>query len=81
MGEVFVNQDIAYVTEAQIERIEAEIVILGNRQQHLPSRLTMIVPPFRGIGSVQNVPNLGDENGRISVDSLGFQIPAVSYSQ
>lgn len=68
LEEAFVKQDIAYVTEAQIDRIEADEVVLGNRQQHLPSNFTMIVPPYQGIESVRAVPNLGDEDGRIPVD-------------
>ncbi|MCA9960415.1 MAG: FAD-dependent oxidoreductase [Anaerolineales bacterium] len=68
LEEAFVNRGIAYVTEAQIDHIEADKVVLGNRQQHLPSKFTMIVPPHRGIEPVCAVPNLGDEDGRIPVD-------------
>ncbi len=68
LEEAFARQDIAYVAEAQIERIEADKVVLGNRQQQLASQFTMIVPPYRGIPPVQAVPNLGDEDGRIPVD-------------
>ncbi len=64
----FAKRDILYVTEAQIDRIEAGGVILGNQYHLLPSRFTMIVPPYRGIQPVQDVPNLGDEDGRIPVD-------------
>ncbi len=64
----FANQDIPYLTEVQIDRIEKENVVLGNMHARLPSRFTMIVPPYRGIKPVRDVPNLGDEEGRIPVD-------------
>ena len=64
----FANQDITYLTEAQIGHIEEDTVALGNMHARLPSRFTMIVPPYRGIGPVREVPNLGDEEGRIPVD-------------
>lgn len=68
LEEAFAKQTISYVTEAQIDRIEADKVVLGNRHQHLPSQFIMIVPPYRGIQPVRDVPKLGDEDGRIPVD-------------
>lgn len=65
----FANQDITYLTEAQIARIEEETVVLGNYHARLPSKFTMIVPPYRGIRPVREVPNLGDDEGRIPVDA------------
>ena len=65
----FASQDITYLTEAQIDHIEDETVVLGNMQARLSSRFTMIVPPYRGIKPVREVPNLGDEEGRIPVDT------------
>ncbi|HET9590635.1 MAG TPA: FAD-dependent oxidoreductase [Anaerolineales bacterium] len=65
----FASQDITYLTEAQIDHIEEETVVLGNMRARLPSRFTMIVPPYRGIGPVREVPDLGDAEGRIPVDS------------
>ena len=67
--EAFATQEIAYITEAQIDRIEENTVVLGNMRDQLPSRFTMIVPPYRGIKPVREVPNLGDEEGRIPVDA------------
>lgn len=67
--EAFESQDIAYVTEAQIDHIEEDAVVLGNMQERLPSRFTMIVPPYRGIKPVREVANLGDESGRVPVDA------------
>ncbi len=64
----FTSRDISYVTEAEIDRIESDVVVLGNRQQRIASKLTMIVPPYQGIELVRDVPDLGDEDGRIPVD-------------
>jgi sulfide:quinone oxidoreductase len=64
----FASQDITYLTEAQIDHIEEETVVLGNYHARLPSKFTMIVPPYRGIGPVREVPGLGDEKGQIPVD-------------
>jgi sulfide:quinone oxidoreductase len=65
----FASQDITYLTEAQIDHIEEETVVLGNMHARLPSRFTMIVPPYRGIKPVREVPGLGDEKGHIPVDA------------
>ncbi len=65
----FARQDITYLTEAQIDRIEKETVVLGNMHARLPSRFTMIVPAYRGIAPVRDVPGLGDEKGCIPVDA------------
>jgi sulfide:quinone oxidoreductase len=65
----FTSQDITYLTEAQIDHIEEGTVVLGNMRARLPSRFTMIVPPYRGIKPVREVPNLGDKDGRIPVDA------------
>jgi sulfide:quinone oxidoreductase len=65
----FASQDITYLTEAEINRIEEGTVVLGNLRARLPSRFTMIVPSSRGIGPVRQVPGLGDEKGHIPVDA------------
>jgi sulfide:quinone oxidoreductase len=65
----FASQDITYVTEAEIHHIQEQTVVLGNMHARLPSRFTMIVPPYRGIGPVREVPGLGDEKGLIPVDA------------
>lgn len=67
--DAFTSQDIIYIPEAQIDHIEGEAVVLGNMHVRLPSRFTMIVPPYRGIRPVREVPNLGDEEGRIPVNA------------
>jgi sulfide:quinone oxidoreductase len=66
----FARQDITYLTEAQIHHIEEETVVLSNMRARLPSRFTMIVPPYRGITPVREVPGLGDEKGHIPVDGM-----------
>ena len=65
----FASQDITYLTEAQIDHIEEKTVVLGNMHARLPSRFTMIVPPYRGIRPVREMPGLGDKDGRIPVDA------------
>jgi sulfide:quinone oxidoreductase len=70
LEKAFVSKEIAYVTEAQIDHIEKETVVLGNMHARLPSKFTMIVPPYRGIAPVREVPGLGDEEGRIPVDGF-----------
>lgn len=65
--EAFFNQNIMSVTEAQIDRVEAGAVVLGNRQQRLSSQFTMLVPPYRGIQPVREAPGLAGERGRIPV--------------
>lgn len=67
--EAFASQEIAYITEAQIDHIEENVVVLGNMQTRLSSKFTMIVPSYRGIQPVRDVPNLGDADGRIPVDA------------
>lgn len=67
--EAFASREITYIAEAQIDHIEENAVVLGNRQERVPSRFTMIVPPYRGIKPVRDVTGLGDEVGRIPVDA------------
>ena len=64
----FAHQDIYAITETQIERIEADSVVLGGNHPKLPSKFSMIVPPYKGIKPVRDVPGLGNNNGRIPVD-------------
>ncbi len=70
LEKAFISQEIAYVTEAQIDHIEEAAVVLGNMHARLPFKFTMIVPPYRGIRPVREVPGLGDEEGRIPVDGF-----------
>lgn len=65
----FARQDITYLTEAQIDHIEEGTVVLGNMHARLPTRFTMIVPPYRSIEPLRSVPNLGDDKKGIPVDA------------
>jgi sulfide:quinone oxidoreductase len=65
--EAFVRQGITAITEAEIARVEADAVILAP-QRRLASKFTMLVPPYRGITAVSDVPGLADDQGRIPVD-------------
>lgn len=68
LEDAFLSQGITWLTEAQIERIEANEVILGGTRR-VNSKFTMIVPPYRGIKPVREVPGLADAEGRIPVDA------------
>ena len=67
--EAFAHREIMSITETQIDHIEKNVVVLG-RMQRLNSKFTMIVPPYRGIQPVRDVPDLGDAEGRIPVDDF-----------
>lgn len=67
--EAFTHRKILSITEAQIDHIEADAVVLAGPKR-LSSKFTMIVPPYRGIKPVRDVPNLGDAEGRIPVDDF-----------
>ncbi|MBE7550001.1 MAG: FAD-dependent oxidoreductase [Anaerolineales bacterium] len=72
--EAFSHRKIMSVTEAQIDHIEAGAVVLATMQR-LISKFTMIVPPYRGIKAIRDVPDLADEEGRIPVDEF-YRSPA-----
>ena len=67
--EAFSHRKIISFTEAQIDHIEPDAVILAG-QRRLSSTFTMIVPPYRGIKPVRDVPGLSDAEGRIPVDEF-----------
>jgi sulfide:quinone oxidoreductase len=64
----FRKQDILALTETQIKRVEADLVILAGRPGGLDSGFTVIVPPYIGIGPVRETPDLADARGQIPVD-------------
>jgi sulfide:quinone oxidoreductase len=66
--EAFASRQIKYVTEAQIDHLTPDEVVLSNVQERFPSKFTMIVPPAWGIRPVRLLPDLGDEQGHIPVD-------------
>ena len=67
--EAFSHRKILSITEAQIDHIEDGAVVLATLQR-LSSKFTMIVPPYRGIQPISDVPNLADAEGRIPVDDF-----------
>ncbi len=67
--DAFQKQRIGSVTEAQISKVEADRVFLGG-SRFVNAKLTMLVPPYKGIEPVRQVPDLTDEAGRIPVDDF-----------
>ncbi|MDX1437083.1 MAG: FAD-dependent oxidoreductase [Anaerolineales bacterium] len=65
----FARQEILALTETQIKRVEAEAVFLAGRAGGLPSKFTVIVPPYLGIQPVRETPDLADSKGLIPVDN------------
>lgn len=63
----FRHRDILYAAEKQIREVEADRLVVSPLQ-HFPSNLTMLIPPYRGIKPVRDVPSLSDEQGLIPVD-------------
>lgn len=64
----FRHRDILYAAEKQIREVESDRLVVSPLQ-HFPSKLTMLIPPYRGIKPVREVPDLGDEQGLIPVDA------------
>jgi len=67
--EAFTHREIMSVSEAQLDHIEHDAVVLATNQR-LSSKFTMIVPPYRGIKPICDVPDLADVEGRIPVDGF-----------
>lgn len=67
LEQAFSKRKIYSITEAEIERVEPDAVILTS-QRRLDSTFTMIVPPYRGIKQVRQVPDLTNEMGRVLID-------------
>lgn len=67
--EAFRERGITYLTEAQIARVEEGAVVLADRRSY-PARMAMIVPPYRGIAPVRQVPHLTGADGRVPVDEF-----------
>ncbi|ASC73390.1 NADH dehydrogenase, FAD-containing subunit [Halomicronema hongdechloris C2206] len=60
------ERGIEVIDNMTITAVEAEKMILANGQT-LPFKYAMILPAFRGVQFVQDVPGLGDERGFIPV--------------
>lgn len=65
----FHHLGIEYRTSATIREVRRDAVLLGT-EELLPSRFTMLIPPFIGSGAVRRTPGLGDEQGFIEVDGM-----------
>jgi len=57
-------QGIGHRANASIAEVKTDSVVLSTGEE-LPSKWTMLVPPFRGAKMVFNSPGLGDEKGFI----------------
>ena len=64
-------QGIGYRDNAAITEIRPDGVVLSSGEV-LPSKWSMLVPPFRGAALVRNSPDLGDEKGFIPTTE-GYQ--------
>ncbi|MCU0446381.1 MAG: NAD(P)/FAD-dependent oxidoreductase [Microscillaceae bacterium] len=72
MVETFMKMyNIKWITEASIETIEKDKIILKNGSE-LPYKMTMLIPPFIGQDVMRNSPELVDEKGFV-VCNEGYQ--------
>ncbi|KAG7374689.1 FAD-dependent pyridine nucleotide-disulfide oxidoreductase [Nitzschia inconspicua] len=66
-----VNKDgvkIEFHEEEQMETSDSPNMMTGIKTKFLPSKLTMLIPPFRGVKLWQQTPGLTDDKGMILVD-------------
>ncbi|MCO5169780.1 MAG: FAD-dependent oxidoreductase [Planctomycetes bacterium] len=63
----FTRLGIAARTDAVVERVEPDAVVLAG-DERLPSRFTMLIPAFAGVDAVRASPGLANEKGFIEVD-------------
>jgi sulfide:quinone oxidoreductase len=63
----FEHQGIFYATEKQISHVEANRLVAAP-MLYYESKLTMLIPPYRGIKPVREAPGLADSNGLIPVN-------------
>jgi sulfide:quinone oxidoreductase len=68
---MFDHYDIAWRTNAVIERVDPDAVVLADGES-LPSAFTMLIPRFLGIDAVRATPGLANEAGFIETDE-GYQ--------
>jgi sulfide:quinone oxidoreductase len=66
--EAFSHHGINWLSEVELERVDEEAVVLAPHRRY-PSKFTMLVPPYRGIKAVRDLPALADAQGRIPVDA------------
>ncbi len=65
-AELMAWQDIEVIDNVAITAVTPDVITLGNGRQ-LPFKYAMILPAFRGVQFVRDVPNLGDAKGFIPV--------------
>jgi sulfide:quinone oxidoreductase len=59
--------NIHWITDASIERIEVNKLILKNGTE-IPYKLAMLMPPFEGAAVMKNSPKLTDQKGFVPVE-------------
>lgn len=76
MESEFRKRDVQWVTNAKITKIEPQKLFLteldsnGNelKQQELPFKFSMLIPPFRGVDAVAKVEGLCNPRGFVNID-------------
>ncbi len=68
---MFDGYGIAWRVNAEVERVEADRVVLKDGEE-IPSKFTMLIPRFVGVDAVRNTPGLANEAGFIETDD-GYQ--------
>ncbi len=72
MVETFMKMyNINYITNAAIERIEKDRIVLKDGKE-LPYRMSMLIPPFVGADVMQNSPEITDAKGFVETND-GYQ--------
>ncbi len=71
MKAFFKRQNITPITNASVERVEPNEVILKDGRR-IPFKYSIIIPPFRGVDAITLSPNVGNERGFIPVNG-GYQ--------
>lgn len=70
----FQKRDIQSVVSTSVESVEPGKVVLGDGSE-LPSKYTILIPPFLGVDAVSNTPNLCNQRGFVTVNDK-YQCPA-----
>jgi sulfide:quinone oxidoreductase len=74
----FAHADIQWLTKAEVTQVDEAGVTLADHRR-VATKFTMLVPTYRGIKPVRDVPGLADGEGRIPVDSYyrSLRFPSV----
>jgi sulfide:quinone oxidoreductase len=65
-ADLMCKRNITVIDNAEIQEVTADNVILSDGRQ-FPFKYSMILPAFRGVQFVRDVPGLGDEKGFIPI--------------